>query len=79
MIQSFIIDGNQVEIDILLEQFSMELIEVTTHSDSWAQSIPNGQQHLIIIGDVNNQRIEEKFLIIDKSNSVIKLRSLISI
>ena len=79
LFQTFIIDGKRNEIEVLFEEFFSISIDITTYSDSWRQYIPSGQQFLKIIGNNENNRINETFLIIEKTNNETKLRPQISI
>jgi hypothetical protein len=77
MLETFIIDGNRVEIEVSSKIFSSKLLEVTSFTDSWRNYIHSGHRFLKIEGKlISKSEINETFLIIDAKAEVLVLKSL---
>lgn len=77
MLESFVIDGIRVDIEVSYKKFSADLLEVTSFTDSWRIYIPNGYRFLRIRGKlIGKHEINETFQIIDKNAEVLILKSL---
>jgi hypothetical protein len=77
MLETFVIDGIRVEIEVSCKNFSAELLEVTSFTDSWRTYIHSGYRFLRIQGKpIGENEINKTFQIIAKKEEVLILKSL---
>lgn len=77
MLETFVIDGISVEIEVSYKKFSAELLEVTSFTDSWSTYIHSGYRFLRIRGNAaGKSEINETFQIIGKNEGGLVLKSL---
>jgi hypothetical protein len=77
MLETFIIDGSRVEIDVSYKIFTADLLEVTSFTDSWRNYIHSGRRFLKLQGKlIGEGEIKKVYQIIGTKADVLVLKSL---
>ena len=77
MLETFIIDGNKVAIEVSEKTLRAELIEVTSFSDNWKNYIHSGLRFLEIhVKRIDNDETTETFQIIGENEGTLVLKSI---